>query len=135
MPSLRIYYLFLSHAWEYNADYYRIVNLLNGAKNFQWHNYSVPEHDPLYAGNRSLLVNALRNQIRPTHVTIILVGMYVPYRYWIQKEIEIAQEMNKKILGVALLGGQRIPTAVSEAAHEIVGWRTQSIVDAIRRLS
>ena len=61
--------------------------------------------------------------------------MYVTHRYWIQKEIDIAKEMEKKILGISPWGSQRTPLAVTSSADEIVGWRTQSIIDAIRRLA
>ena len=47
MPELRFYRLFISHAWIHNDDYYKLVDMLNKAHNFEWHNYSVPEHDPL----------------------------------------------------------------------------------------
>ena len=47
MPELKTYDLFISHAWKYNEDYYRLVDMLNNAPNFKWRNYSVPEHDPV----------------------------------------------------------------------------------------
>jgi hypothetical protein len=34
MPSLRTYDLFISHAWSYGEDYYRIVEMLDAAPNF-----------------------------------------------------------------------------------------------------
>ena len=34
MPSLKTYDLFISHAWRYNADYNRIVEMLNAAPDF-----------------------------------------------------------------------------------------------------
>ena len=46
MPALKTYRLFISHAWQYHDDYYRLVEMLNAANNFRWYNYSVPEHDP-----------------------------------------------------------------------------------------
>jgi hypothetical protein len=133
MPSLKTYGIFISHAWTYNADYYRLVDMLNKAPNFSWRNYSVPEHDPLDTRTNRQLEQALRNQIRPTHIVIILAGMYVPYREWIQKEIDIAVEYSKPIIGIRPWGSQVIPRAVQDAANEIVGWNTSSIVSAIRR--
>lgn len=96
-------------------------------------NYSVPEHDGVTGGNQ--LGENLRNQIRPVHVVIILGGMYVLYSNWIQFEINFAKSIGKSILGVRPWGSQVMPTAVTEAADEIVGWNTSSIVAAIRRLA
>ena len=131
MPELKTYRVFISHAWTYNADYYRLEEMLNDAPNIYWQNYSVPEHDPRYGGKRAL-TQALYNQIRPTNIVIILAGMYVSYSDWIQTEIDIALEMDKPILGIAPWGSRKIPQAVQDAADEIVGWNTQSIVKAIR---
>ena len=130
MPALRDYRVFISHAWHRDEDYFRVKQMLDEAQNFSWRNYSVPEHDPL---PDSKLAMNLRDQIRPVSIVVILAGMYVAHSDWIQREIDIAREMGKPIIGVKPWGAQVIPTAVSDAAREVVGWNTQSIVDAIRR--
>jgi MTH538 TIR-like domain (DUF1863) len=135
MPELRFYRLFISHAWIHNDDYYTLVDMLNNANNFRWHNYSVPEHNPLLVKTNKQLDEGLVQQIRPTQTVIIISGMYVAYRQWIQREIEMAQEMNKPIIGIKPWGNERIPMTVQIAACEMVNWNTNSIVDAIRRNS
>jgi hypothetical protein len=132
MPELKTYRIFISHAWEYDDEYYRLLRMLDEAPNFYYHNYSVPEHDPLHTRTDRQLEQALYDQIKPTHIVIILAGMYVSYRYWIQKEIDIALEMDKPIIGIVPWGSKKVPQAVQDAADEIVGWRTDSIVRAIR---
>ena len=135
MPQLHRYRIFISHAWRYNADYYRLINRLDEAPNFLYSNYSVPEHDPVDAGNSSKLREELRQQIRPVEVVIILSGMYVAYSDWIQFEIDFAQDLGKPILGIRPWGAQVMPQAVQDAADEIVGWNAPTIVSAIRRLA
>lgn len=128
------YGIFICHAWDYD-DYERIENMLDEAEGFDYRNYSVPEHDPLHARGDKELENALYDQIKPASVVIVLAGMYVPHREWIQKEIDIALKMGKPIIAVAPHGSERMPQEVQEVADAIVGWNTASIVDAIRRLS
>ena len=135
MPQLHRYRIFISHAWSYNAEYYRLVNRLDKAPNFLYANYSVPEHDPVDANNNSKLKEQLRRQIRPVEVVIILGGMYVAYSDWIQFEIDFAESLGKPILGIRPWGAERMPQAVQDAADEIVGWNTPTIVRAIRRLA
>ena len=91
MPQLHRYRIFISHAWRYNLDYYRLINRLDKAPNFLYANYSVPEHDPVDANNNNKLKEELRQQIRLVEVVIILGGMYVAYSDWIQFEIDFAQ--------------------------------------------
>ena len=139
MPSLKTYGLFISHAWRYDDAYYRLVNLLNAAPNFSWRNYSVPRHDPAIdpstpAGDRRLR-KELDDQIRLVHCVLIISGMYAAYSYWIQIEMDIARSYNKAIVGLIPLGQERVPLAVQQVAKEMVGWRTDSIVSAVRRWS
>ena len=135
MPSLHTYRIFISHAWKYDDEYYRLIEFLDGASNFKYANYSVPKHDPADANNTTKLENKLRNQIRPVEVVIILGGMYVAYSDWIQFEIDFAVDREKPILGIKPRGAKVMPTAVQEAADKIVGWNTSSIVSAIRDLA
>ena len=139
MPPLRTYRLFISHAWRYDEDYYRLVEMLHAAPNFKFANYSVPRHDPVIdpntpAGDR-VLKQKLRNQISPVQCVLIISGMYAAHRKWIQEEIDIAQSYDKPIVGIRPWGSERIPRVVQDAAHEMVGWNTSTIVRAIRLYS
>ena len=139
MPLLRNYDLFISHAWAYNDAYYRVEELLKAAPYFRFRNYSVPKHNPLvnpgtYIGQLRL-AGMLDAQIRPAQCVIVIAGMYAAHKYWIDKEITIAQSYFKPIIGLVPWGQQRIPISVQVAAHELVGWNTNSIVSAVRRLA
>jgi len=141
LPQLKRYDVFISHAWEYDYEYHRLESLLDGAANFSWRNFSVPSHDPLLNPARSSsfqeLAGALAAQIRPVHCVLILSGMYCAHRQWIQAEIQIAASYQKPIIGVVPNGSQRIPRPreVRHSAIDLVGWRTDSVVSAIRRYS
>lgn len=129
MPPLRTYNVFISHAWQYSDDYNRVVDFLNGAANFAWHNLSVPRHDPV---SNEELEYALRGQMRPADVFLIVAGMYAAHSDWIGFEIDFAQRIGRPIIGITPWGGERIPVKVQDAAVEMVGWSTVGIVGAIR---
>lgn len=133
MPALRTYRFFISHAWRYSDDYYRIVRLLDNAPNFSGSNYSVPEHDPLETGDD--LEEALKTQIRPVQIVIILAGMYVNHSEWIEFEMDFADQIGKPMIGVRPWGQQREPREVKDRVKEMVGWNTASVVSAIRKWS
>lgn len=130
MPALRTYKVFISHAWAYNDDYYRLERLLNAASTFVWQNLSVPEHDPIASSEE--LTYRLHAQMRPAHVFLILAGMYVAQSEWIQYEINFARRIGRPIIGIKPWGSERLPDAVQNAAAEMVGWNTDSIVSSIR---
>ncbi len=134
MPPLRRYYGFISHAWNYNDEYYRLEKRLDDYANFDFYNYSVPEHDPIVMGTRNSknLSTAIRNQMRSAQIVLIIAGMYVAYSEWIQFEIDYAVSTSKPIIGINPWGSEVTPTAVSSVAVKMVGWNTPNIVQAIR---
>ena len=128
----RTYNLFISHAWQYNDDYYTVVNWLSQSS-LDYRNYSVPQHDPLDVRTNAGLENALTNQIKPASIVIIIAGMYDAYSKWIGYEIDEAKRMGKTIIGIRPRGQQRIPLKVQQAATEMVGWNSSSLINAIMR--
>ena len=62
------------------------------------------------------------------------IEYYTSYREWMQYEIDESVRMGKPILGIRPWGNTMVPAYVSLYANEIVGWNTDSIVSAIRRL-
>jgi len=130
MPELRYYDIFITHAWDYNDEYHRLVSFLKTANNFRWRNYSVPEHDPL--PNRGLK-QGLANQIRRVHCVLALAGMYVAYRDVIQYELEFATSVGKPVIAVRPWEQQNTPAALTSVAVAEVGWNTDTIVQAVRQ--
>jgi hypothetical protein len=131
VPLLRNYQIFISHAWRYNEDYYRIEQWLDEYPNFNWTNLSVPEHDPILDVGK--LASALHNQMRPADVFLILSGMYVAHSQWIQHEINSARRIGRPIIGVRPWGSSVVPTAVQNGADQIFGWNRDSILASIRQ--
>ena len=130
MPALRTYNVFISHAWTYSEDYYKIVQFLNEAANFSWRNLSVPTHDRLPTAE---LEARLRDQMRPADVFLIIGGMYAAHSDWIDFELTFARRIGRPVVGVQKWGSERMPVAIQRAAKEISGWSTVGIVGSIRR--
>ncbi len=137
MPKLKTYRLFISHSWDYHECYERLVNILDKAPNFKWHNHSVPKSKPVLDPDKKFskkkLMEELGEQIQGAHCVLILGGMYATHSYWIEKEIETFVKTEKPIIGIVPWGQEQVPRVVQDAATEMVGWNTDSIVDAIRK--
>ena len=128
-----IYNIFISHSWTYSDAYEKLVNLLGAAPCFAYKNYSVPKNDPIdYAIYDYQLKAAIRNQMQHASCILILAGVYSTYSKWINIEIQLAQEMGKKIIAIEPWGAERTSIRVKNSANVIVKWQTSSIVKAIR---
>ncbi len=134
MPSLKTRTLFISHAWEYDEHYWKLVNWFNEESNFDWKNCSVPSHDSCDETTEKGLKECLTRQISPAQGVIILAGMYAAYSDWIDYEIDEAIRMGKIIIGVRPWGQERTPMKIQNAADKMVNWNKSSIIQAVRDL-
>ena len=133
MPNLRDYHILISHSWDYSNQYETIREWLNGAPYFCWTDYSVPINRPLLFSGVKNLKQQIRTRISLCSCVIILSGMYVDYSDWIDFEIDTALALGKPIIGVRPWGQERIPAKVQDNACVMVGWNSDSIVNAVRR--
>ena len=128
-----IYHLFISHSWTYSDAYEKLVNLLDSKSGFEYKNYSIPKDAPVHdAENDKELKEAIENQMKHASCILILAGVYATYSKWINAEIDIAQDLKKKIIAVEPWGSQKTSSVVKHAADEIVKWNTDSIIKAIQ---
>jgi hypothetical protein len=112
MPDLKTYNLFISHAWDYANDYYRLKNLLDNAYLFRWRDLSVPVHNPLNGALRQQFID----RIKLTHAFLATCGMYAHYSDWMLAELRIASRMGKPIIGVIPQCQERVPQAIQNIA-------------------
>jgi len=131
MGDLRTYNLFISHCWSYDDEYIRLVNLLDRVPDFSWKNYSVSFDNPLAGGSGEKLADEIDGQIRLASAVVVISGIYVSHREWIQFEINLADQYNKPIVGIVPRGNLNIPASIRRSAWDIVNWSTKSIVDSI----
>ncbi len=137
--NLRTYNLFISHSWGYRHHYDRLQKLLRKRCHFKFKNYSVPKNDPIHtSGTAKELRQAIRRQMAPCSVILVLAGVYSSYSKWIRTEMNLANQgfqNPKPIIAIKPWGSIRISATVRDATAEVVHWNSKSIVDAIRRNS
>jgi len=131
MPKKKRYPIFISHCWDYSSDYDRLDRKFRKAKYSLFPNCSVPKDDKFDTKTDRQLIAALKRQIRPAHTVLVIAGMYVNHRKWIQKEIDIAQAMNKNIVIIKPRGALRMPRELQQFPQQ-VGWNASTIIRAIR---
>ena len=75
----------------------------------------------------------LRMKMRWASTVVVLIGPKTHTRPWVNREIEQAHKLGKRIVGVYLHGGAEanVPKALNDYGQSIVRWSTKGIVDAI----
>lgn len=133
---MKNYHLFISHSWAYSDTYEKLESLLRNKNGFSFHNYSVPKDDPIHTnGTTAQLHAAITRQMQPCNAVLILAGVYSTYSKWINREVEIAKQKSKPIIAIETWASERTSQHVKENADKVVGWNTDSIVNAIRQLA
>lgn len=125
--------IFISHSWGYDADYESLVSLLKSRGYFDFLNYSIPSYDPIQ-GSKKEVWDQIESQIKYSSIVILIVGMYATYSGSIKREIDIARRHSKPILAIRPRGADKTSSLKGHADDE-VGWNTESIVNAIRKLT
>jgi hypothetical protein len=130
-PYSRTYNVFISHSWKYDDDYQRLLSMLNSVPSFKWKNYSVPWDDPFARMGKIKLQEEIKHQIKATSIVLVIAGMYVSYREWIQFEINMADFYEKPIIAIYPRGNERLPAALDREDIRKVGWYTPTIINGI----
>lgn len=141
------YKIFVSHSWSYPDSYDRLMQMLNNKMGFSYQNFSVPKDNPIhYAQNDTTLYQAIKSRVDQVDVILILAGVYATHSKWINLEIKAAKSSNgllgalsgymtnKPIIAVEEWGALKTSGVVKDNANEVVGWNSDSIIDAIKRL-
>lgn len=134
---MKTYHLFISHSWTHADQYNDLANLLDQAKDFCYHNRSIPKNDPVHSDTDKELSRAIRNQMESCGIVIILASVYAEYSKWIDKEIKIAKSSFSKPKPILAIrpSTNEISPMVRDRADKVVRWNTQSIVAAIKELA
>jgi hypothetical protein len=83
--------------------------------------------------NPETIQRLLRMKISWAQTVIVLIGKETHSRAWVTWEIEQANKQGKRIVGVYVRGGTEadIPDALEKYASAIVGWNSDSIIEAM----
>jgi len=122
--------IFISHSWKYD-DYDNLVKLLEGRGYFDFQESSVPMDDAIPGSNKQVW-EAIDNKIRWCQVVLLTAGVHASRSGSIIREIEFAKKLGKPIIAVVPNGAERT-SFLTDYATEVVGWRSESVVTAIRK--
>lgn len=130
---MRRYNIFISHSWNHEDAYEKLITLLNKT-GLLYSDYSVPKSDPIHTnGTDWELRESIKRKLTPCSCVLVLAGVYSTYSKWIKKEVEIARSMGKRIIAIEPNGSERTSLYVKTYADIIVKWRVDSIKNAIEQ--
>ena len=128
-----IHNLFISHRHEDDALVTGLKNLLKD-KGVTIRDASITSDSPNQAHNPDYIkTEILAPGIRWAGTLVVLITPDTKNHDWVDWEIEYANKHDKRIIGVWALGSAdcEVPEPLEKYADAIVGWNSQSILEAI----
>ena len=125
--------VFMSHVHEDDAALDRLKGLA-AKQNLEVRDGSVSSDNPNRATNSDYIKSEiLAPRIRWASVLVVLISPLTHTSPWVNWEIEYAQRLGKRIVGVWLRGAQNadLPDALEKYHDTLVGWNSERVVDAI----
>jgi len=138
MTDSRRRHVFVSHHHADDAEVTNLTDLLK-ARGHDIRNSSIrakrANQDRLDRGlvRPEVIRRILRMKISWAGTVVVLVGKETHARPWVNWEIEEANRQGKRIVGIYERGGTENdkPSALDRYASAIVGWNSNSIIQAI----
>ena len=124
---------FVSHIHEEENDVPRLKNLM-AQHGMTARNYSITSDKFNNAKNEHYIkTQILGPQIEQCSVLIVTVAPGTKDSEWVNWEIEYANKLGKRIVGVWQWGAKNceLPEALEKHADAVVGWNGESIIDAV----
>jgi hypothetical protein len=131
--------VFVSHHHKDDASVDGLTNMLSG-KGYQLRNSSIrvkPENQSRIDNKQvsdNTIKRLLRMKMRWASQVIVVIGKETHQRDWVNWEIETAHRLGKPIIGVyenGLKDQVEIPDSLKKYATSIIGWRSDSVIDAL----
>ena len=138
MPD-KIKNVFVSHHHKDDASVDGLTDMVSG-KGYQLRNSSIrvkPENQKRLDQNKvsdRTIARLLRMKMRWASQVIVVIGKETHQRPWVNWEVKAAHQLGKPIIGVyenGLKDQVEIPENLKKYATSIVGWRSDSVIDAL----
>lgn len=127
--------VFISHHGKDDYEVQRLRRLMD-RHGYTLRNSSIDSTKPNNAESENhIKYNLLRPGINWAGSVIVLIGEETHSRWWVNWEIEQAQKLGTRVIGVYINGLQQenppLPEAFINCANALVGWTGNNIIDAI----
>jgi predicted Abi (CAAX) family protease len=127
--------VFISHYGKDDPDVQKLRTLMNN-HGYTLRNSSIDSTKSNDAENENYIkYSLLRPGINWAGTVIVLIGDETHTRDWVNWEIQQAQKLGTRVVGVYINGLQQeqppLPEEFNNCANALVGWTGNSIIDAI----
>lgn len=78
--------------------------------------------DPVKSSDQQYISRKIKEQLKYTSATVVLIGKDTAKSDWVAREIEWSREKGNAIVGIQIDPGAEVPAGLLEAGAEILDW-------------
>jgi hypothetical protein len=78
--------------------------------------------DPVKSSDQKYIAQKIKEQLKYTSATVILIGKETATSDWVAREIEWSREKGNAIVGIQIDPNAEVPAGLLEAGAEILDW-------------
>lgn len=128
--------IFIAHGWENSQHIHKLTELLDRAhtfdKEFAYVNHGNFDKSVLRDEVLNHLNLALREQMTEADVVLVMTDIYHDHTDWIDKEINLAKELDLPIILIRSYENRKTPPHLEQKADEIVVFDPEEILKEIK---
>jgi len=124
--------LFVTHAWEENDDYTRVLEYLESSGTFYYQNTSQPyAKRPI---DKESQREDLRRQIGLCEVAVVVPAAYRRSPELVLFQMTFAKAADRPLIALENFGSiEEIPKAIKDMADEVITWNERNLIDSLKR--
>jgi adenylate cyclase class IV len=131
---MRTFNAFICHVYDQLEIYNALAAKLDAAKYFDWNNESVQYNMRYRNMSDDQLEQEIRERLKRSEIVLAFTNPVMGRRDWVRWEIEQAQSSKTPIVAITRYkGGSKSAYVLKHSVAHVDTWRTQDVVDAIRR--
>jgi len=132
MEDKGIHNIFISHYHKDVEELGKLKELLQ-SRGHEMRDSSIDGSEPNQAKDPDYIKSLIRPKIDWAGTTVVLIGPETHTRSWVNWEIEYANKLGKRIVGVYVRGAKEsdVPKNLNMFGDSLVGWDSDKIIGAI----
>lgn len=125
--------IYICHSFRDSKSYQRIVKKLKLAENCKVWNHSIPQHKQKVIKDDDELREAFKSQIRGCSHIFVLATKGLPQKSYVKMEIEVAQELGKRIIAIKPRGSTYVLKFIRDAKPEYISSNVRIIQKTLKK--
>lgn len=125
--------IYICHSFRDSKSYKRIVKKLKLAENYHVWNHSIPRHKQKVVETEDELREAFKSQMRGCSHIFVLATSDLPRKSYVKMEIEVAQELGKRIIAIRPKGSTYVPKFTKDAKPEYISNDIRTVQKTLKK--